>query len=207
MHTKRIALALVLLSPLGALAQQRAAQPKVLTFADSVDEAKKQVSSDKLGAAISAMQAGIRDLQKKQRAEILEALPKPEGWEIKDQKTDDADEAIATGISALGQTVSRDYDKGDQHIQIEVSANSPMVQMISMLLSNPAMIQAQKGEAITYGTSKAMLTKQDGGGIELQILMNDVHLIKVTSRGISEDDLLKIIDQAMIDRLDKPLGK
>ncbi len=207
MHPTRIALALVLIFPLGAFAQQRAVQQKVLTFPEAIEEAKKQADGDKIGAAISAMQAGIRDLQKKQRVAILEALPKPAGWEFKDQTPDDSNEAIASGMSAMGQTISREYTKGDQHIQIEVSANSPMIQMLSMLFSNPAMIQAQKGEAITYGTNKAILTKQDNGGIELQILMNDTHLIKVTSRGISEDDLLKIIDQSMIDRLDKPLGK
>jgi hypothetical protein len=37
--------------------------------------------------------------------------------------------------------------------------------------------------------------------------MHDAHLIKVNSQGIDADDLLKIFDQAFIDRLEKPLGK
>jgi hypothetical protein len=88
-----------------------------------------------------------------------------------------------------------------------VTANSPMLQMIALMFSNPALITADGGELVQYGAHKAILKKLGDTGQELQILMHDKHLIRAQSEGLSADDLLKIFDQAFVDRMEKPLGK
>jgi hypothetical protein len=195
---------LLLVLPL--VAQERSGPKKPVGFPEAVEAAKKAVESDKLAAAIAALQAAIRDLQKKQRVQILSCLPKPEGWEFRDEEVDDNVQA-SLGLAAMGQTVSRRYENGEKSLQVEVIANSPMIQMLGVMFNNPTLVEAQGGEIVKYGVHKAILTKSGDEGQELQILMHDAHLIKVNSQGIDADDLLKIFDQAFIDRLEKPLGK
>ncbi len=190
-----------------AIAQERSAAKKPPTFPEAVEQAKKAVEVDKIGAAIAALQAAIRDLQKKQRVAILACMPKPEGWEIQDDQADESAEGFGAGMAAMGLTLTRHYRKGDHSIAVEVTANSPLMQMMAMMFNNPAIIQADGGEVVKYGVHKAILKKSGDNGQELQILMHDAHLIKVNAQGVGADDLLKIFDQAFVDRLEKPLGK
>lgn len=189
-----------------ALPQERAGAKKVLTFPEAVDAAKKAVEAEKMGAAIAALQAAIKDLQKKQRVQILAALPKPDGWEIEDAN-DDTSNDIAIGLLGGHSAVSRTYRSGDKQITAEVTANSPLLQMMTMMFANPALVEADGGEIVKYGPHKAILKKSGESGQELTILMHDAHLVKASAQNVSGDDLLKIFDQATIDRLEKPLGK
>jgi len=187
-------------------AQERSGPKKNPTFPEAIDAAKKAVDAEKLGAAIVALQAAIRDLQKKQRVMILAALPKPDGWKVEDPAPDEQGADLA-GLFGAGSSVQRHYRKGDQSIDVEVTANSPLMQMMAMMFSNPALVQADGGEIVKYGAHKAILKKAGDNGQELSILMHDTHLIKATSQGVTADDLLKVFDQACVDRLEKPLGK
>lgn len=190
-----------------ALPQERSGAKKALTFTEGIDAAKKAVEAEKYGAAIAGLQAAIKDLQKKQRVQVLAALPKPDGWQIEDQPLDEQSSDLAASLLGGANTITRRYNKGEMNISAEVTANSPLIGMLSMLFSNPTLIQADGGELVKYGAHKAILKKSGDNGQELTILMHDAHLIKVTSNGISSDDLLKVFDQACVDRLEKPLGK
>lgn len=190
-----------------AVAQERAAKKKDPAFPEAIEQAKKNVEEEKLGAAIAALQAAIKDLQKKQRAAVLAALPKPEGWTFRDQETDEAADQVAAGMIGFGHTTTRQYEKGDASLRVEVTANSPMLQMLAVLFSNPTLIEAEGGELVKYGAHKAMLKKSGDNGHELTLLMHETHMIKVEAQGIDADALLKIFDQAFVDRLEKPLGK
>ncbi|HZN39554.1 MAG TPA: hypothetical protein VFD82_12170 [Planctomycetota bacterium] len=188
-------------------AQERSGPKKPQTFAEAIETAKKAVEADKLGAAIAALQAAVADLQKKQRAAILAALPKPDGWQVEDQAVDEQAELTA-GMLGGAYAATRHYRQGEKSMHVEVTANSPLLQMgLAMVFNNPALIEADGGELVKYGQHKAILKKAGDNGQELTILMHDAHLIKVTSEGIKADDLLKVFDQACIDRLEKPLGR
>jgi len=190
------------------LAQTRTAPKKEPTLPEALDQATKAAEGEQYGAAIAALQAAIKLLQKKQRVAILAGMPKPQGWEISDDEPDEATDAFTAGFAGIGTNIQRRYRNGDdKSLTVEVMANSPMLQMIAMLFNNPAMITADGGEVVQYGPHKAILKKNGDSGQELQILMHDKHLIKVTAQGITGDEMLKIFDQAFVDRMEKPLGK
>jgi len=191
-----------------AIAQTRTAAKKAPTFPEALEQATKAAESEQYGTAIAALQAAIKLLQKKQRAAILAGMPKPEGWEIQDDEPNEAADAFTAGFAGIGTNIQRRYHKGDdKNLTVDVTANSPMLQMIAMLFNNPALITAEGGEIVQYGAHKAILKKSGENGTELQILMYEKHLVKVTAQGIDADELLKIFDQAFVDRLEKPLGK
>jgi hypothetical protein len=188
------------------LGQERVTPQKPPTFPEAVDQAKRAADGEQYGAAIAALQAAIRDLQKKQRAVVLAGMLKAAGFEVQDDQVDENAAAFQAALIA-GMTVTRHYRKDDKSIDVEVTANSPVLQMLAMLFANPAAITAEGGEIVKYGAHKAILKKSGDNGQELQILMYDKHLIKVTSQGLSADELLKLFDQAFVDRMEKPLGK
>ncbi|MGE3353493.1 MAG: hypothetical protein AB7O84_17280 [Planctomycetota bacterium] len=190
-----------------AAAQERQKRTEAPTFTEALDQARAAVAESRLGGAISALQAAIRDLQKQQRTAILAALPTPEGFAFKDPAVKEIDEQLAAGVAAVGLNVRRRYRHEDgRTFEVEVTANSPVLKMMSMVFSNPAMVQAQGGELVKYGDHKAIL-KEQGERVELQLMMHEEHLLKVEAQGLTGDQLLAIFDQAFVDRLEKPLGR
>ncbi len=192
-----------------AVAQKRSSAPKELTFTDALVAAQKAFEAGEFGGAISALQAAIRDVQKKQRLAVLAALPKPAAFTVKDDDPkDETANPFAAGLAALGSTITRHYEgKDGKGMDVEVMANSPLVSMMSMMLSNPAIAKADGGELVEYGAHKALLKKNGDDGQELTIVMYDKHLVKVTTRSMNADELFAVFDQAAVDRLEKPLGK
>jgi hypothetical protein len=186
--------------------QERAGAKKPLAFAEAVEAAKKAVEAEKFGAGIAGLQAAIVDLQKKQRVAVLAALPKPEGWTFEDPPVDESNAMVAASLAAIGTTVNRRYTRGEHSIQVEITANSPMVGMMAALFNSPALIESDGGELVKYGAHRAIL-KKTGERQELQLMMYDAHLIKVDATGLDGDGLLKVFDQAFVDRLEKPLGR
>lgn len=191
------------------LAQKRSGPKKEPTFAEAVEIAKKAVDGNDLGAAVSALQAALRAVQKLQRTAILEAMPKPEGWSFRDEEPQDqAQNPFAGATAGLGSMVTRHYQKGEEkRIDVEITANSPLVPMFAMVLANPAVLKAEGSELVEYGPHKAVLKKNGDDGHELTLLMHDKHIVKATAQGLSSDELLAVIDQAFVDRLEKPLGR
>lgn len=194
---------------LPAAAQRRTAPAKEPDFAEAVAAAQKAFESQDYGGAVSALQAAIKAVQKLQRVSILAALPKPEGFTVRDDEPqDDAGNPFAAGMAVLGMTVSRHYEKDDgTRIHVEVTANSPVVSMLSMMFANPALVTADGGEIIEYGAHKAILKKPGEGALEMNLLLHGKHLVKTDSQGLGIDELLAVFDQATVDRLEKALGK
>lgn len=75
--------------------------------------------------------AQIQELANKENSALLPDALK--GWT--------ADEVKAQSMQMLGggSMFSRSYNRGDERLKIELAANSPMINMVSMMLSNPMM--------------------------------------------------------------------
>ncbi len=208
MNARLTGLLVAILLAVPALAQKRAATTKEPTFPEAVEQAKKAFDSKEYGAAISALQAAIRQAQKLQRVAILAALPQPEGFTSHDEDApDQAGLPFAASLAVMGSTVTRHYEKGDsKRIDAEITANSPMVPMLAMMFANPAVVKADGGEIVEYGKHKALLKKNGDNGHELTILLFDKHVVKATCQDLTADELLVVFDQAAVDRLEKALG-
>jgi len=137
---------------------------------------------------------------------ISAALPAaPSGWtlEVEDVSEDARNNPLAAGLLAtMGSQVTAHYrdENGEASVDVSVHADSPMVQMFSMLVSNPAMLD-EDSEMIDYEQHKAVLTTTDGSPSQLQVLLHEKHFLDVQVYGLSEERLFALLDQAAIDRL------
>lgn len=197
--------AVVLALPL--VGQQRSAPKAPPTVAEAMEQAKKAAEAEQFGSAITALQEAIRLLRAQQRAAVFAVMPKPEGFAIEDEQVDEHSEAMLAGMAVVGAAATRHYRKDDKSITVEVTTNSPMLGVMAAMFANPMLIKADGGELVQYGAHKAILKEGKDRDTELQILMHDKHLIKVTASGLTGDEVLKVFDQAFVDRMEKPLGK
>jgi len=189
-----------------AFAQKRSAPAAEPTFPEATEKAKKAFDNKEYGAAVTALQAAIRAVQKLQRVAILEALPKATGFEVRDDEARNDDPTMGAAAAFLGLQVTRHYTKGEQSLDVEVSANAPMAAMLAMMFANPAILKSEGGEVVEYGRHKAVLKKNGDTGQELTILLFDKHVVKATANGMTAEEVLAIVDQAMVDRVEKALG-
>jgi len=206
-----LALVPLLAAPLLALGPQKRVQQKTAAdFPTLLENANKSWQAGDYGQCTSHLRDALMLCTAKRAEAILAALPPaPEGYEVEvDRSMQDAanNPMLGAMAAAVGNVVQQDYN-GPEHIQVTVTADSPLVGMFSMWVANPAMLD-QDSELIEYGAHKAVLKKTDDGrSRELLILINGEHTCQIDYQGSREDFLFDLFDQAVVDRLAKVLGR
>lgn len=204
-----LSLALVAAIP---FAQKRASETKPADFASVLTSAQEAWKAERYGACMGELNKAIGLAMAQRTKVIVAALPAaPEGWtrEIEDVGEQMRGNAFAAGLGAIaGTQLTAHYRSGDGSASLDVSVNadSPMIPMLNMVLSNPAM--RDKGtELIEYGAHKALLTSSDGQPSQLQIVIAQKHYCQIDINGVGEDRLFKLFDQAAVDKLAEALSK
>lgn len=197
----------------GALLLTSAALQKRVTqgpaeFSATLASASTAWEAGDYGACIKGLRTALGLATEKRAESIRASLPAaPAGWTaVPDRKQDGGNAFAAAMASSIGSVVERRYQKdaGKGSMTVTVTADSPVVQMMTMVLANPAML-GPGSELIEYGAHKAVL-KAEGQKLQLQILLNAVHICEVNAQGVTEDELFALFDQALVDRLAKVLG-
>ena len=157
------------------------------------------------------LQEAIGLCMQKRTDAILAALPAaPAGWEIQpDRKNDMRNNPLAAAMSAsVGNIVNRTYKKldGNDRVEVTVTADSPMVSMFNMWITNPAML-GEDGELIEYEKDDKAVLKNPGSRLELQIMISKAHICEVRANGLTDDELFAMFDQAAVDKLKAALGR
>jgi hypothetical protein len=201
------ALALAALASSALQERVKPKQPKEVPAL--LDAAKRAFAAEKYGACMNELQEAVGLVARLRQAQILAALPAaPAGWEVVPDEKDAQPNPFAGALaSSVGNVFSREYKEtgGRGRITVQMTTDSPMVQMFDMWIQNPAML-GEGAELIKYGAHHAVLRKQNGGRLQLQILLLGEHLCDVTANGLDEDGLFGMFDQAAVDKLAGVLG-
>jgi ABC-type branched-subunit amino acid transport system substrate-binding protein len=101
---------------------------------DQINEALKAYQGQDAQTAIAALDAAANLLRQARADGLKKLLPTvPPGW------TADEAEASAVGAAMLGggTTASRTYHNGSQRVEVQIVAESPMLQGMAALLGSP----------------------------------------------------------------------
>lgn len=167
------------------------------TFADEVEESVEQAmdlyKKGQAQQAITQLEYAAQ-LIRQQRGEGLKGfLPAAlSGWKAEDAESQTAGAAMFGG----GTSVSREYSKGDSSISISIVTDSPLLQSVMMMLSNPMMFQSQGAKLKMIKGQQVMLNK-DGA----MAVVNNTYLVQIDMGSGTEEDVLayaKEIDYAGI---------
>jgi len=192
------------ISALTALAVTATAQADTVT--DQIDAGRRAYESGDSQVAIQALQFAISEIESQLQQQRLALLPEPlPGWS--------ADEAVSDsgGIAAMitGNSLSRTYrkDDGDATVQINVTADSPLLSMVGMMMSSPMFAQAGTGsKPYTYGGFRGMIEQGDGGDVKITLMVGTRILVQLDGSGGADRATLERYLEAMkLPELEKAL--
>jgi hypothetical protein len=201
--------------PLFANAPQEPAEPAARAdFGQLIEQAKVAWSGAEYGACLAKLKEATSVVNSKRIEAILAAFPPaPSGYELVPRKSSDSaptdalSQSMAGGLAvAFGSVIEREY-RGPERLKVTVTADSPLVPMLAMVVKNPAMLDGDS-ELVEYEAHQAILKKTNGGDArELMIVLAGSHLCQVHYSGSDKDFLLGVFDQAALDRLARALSR
>jgi hypothetical protein len=165
--------ALPLLLPVAALADD---------VSDALAEATRADQAGQVAAARTAMEEALQLLAQRTADGLGSALPNAlPGWQGEKVETQSAGLAFMGG----GSQASRSYQNGTgQNVQIQVTADSPVLAQLGMIMANSAMAGAM-GKLIHVGSQRAIQTNNN----EIQMLVNNRILVVINGSASNEDKL------------------
>lgn len=129
----------------------------------------------------------VLELLKQKKGDSLKTLlPEPlDGWTSENAKSESAGSAMLGG----GTTISRIYKKDKSKITISIVTDSPLMQSIGMMISNPMF--SSGGELKRIKREKAMIkyneTNKSG---EVTLAVDKRYMITVKGRSVSKEELI-----------------
>ncbi len=174
-----ILLCLFTFMPTAIVAEEQ--DPVIQTIEKAISEYKKQSYSN---AATNLDYASQLIRQKK--GEALSAfLPDAlEGWTASKSKS----QVTAASLFGGGLTAERDYTKENARIHITIITDSPLLQPMIMMFSNP-IFAASAGRFELINGYKGIIKHQNNGG-DVNIVLNNRFLVTVKGRNVSEEELV-----------------
>ena len=151
-------------------------------IADALAEATRAYRAGEIGAARMSMQEAVQLLAQRTAADMGKALPAPlDGWKAQEAEASTA----GLGFMGGGSQATRIYRNGaGQDVQIQVTADSPLLAQMTMFLNNPAIAGAM-GKLIRVGSQRAIQTNNN----EIQMMVNNRILVSITGSAPAEAKL------------------
>lgn len=187
-----------------AAPQERQKQKTATDVPTLLQQAGKAWEAKQYGVCSKSLRSALELISRERAKAIRAALPNPpEGFEK--VAPSDADEAAPNAYAAamaigVGSMIDQEYrdTKGGSSVNVQIAADSPLVQMMSMWIANPSILD-KNSELVKYGAHNAVLQK-DGDRWNLMILVGQ-DLITANVEGRSDEFLLKMFDQAAVDKI------
>lgn len=186
---------------LAAPIQERIKAKDATDFPSLLQNAGRAFQDGRYGACIAGLKDCVELAVQKRTEAIRAALPGAlDGWRVQEQRKAQPNPFATAMATTVGNVVEETYREvnGRNSVTVTVTADSPMVGMVSMAIANPAL--DPEAEGIRYGAHKAIL-KKHGQGLNLQILIAEKHLVDVKTSMDDEDFLFRLFDQRVVDRL------
>ena len=166
------------------------------TATDTATEADKEIKqaintgseayqAGTLSQAVTQLDYAATLLRQLQAGELGQLFPEPlPGWQA-----DEVDsQADAVGLFGGGINASRSYHKGDSRLEINIMKDSPLLQTMGMLFTNPSMA-TMTGYKMTRIQGHTAMTKAEDSHQELQMMTDNRILLQFNGRNVGEDDL------------------
>jgi len=154
---------------------------------DSINEGLQYYKDGKHTDAAASLNYASQLIQQKKGGSIKSLLPAPlKGWKAQDARSETAGAAFGAGIS-----VEREYNKGSSSVTIQIVADSPMLQGLMMMFSNPMFAQSDGGKLQKISGQKAIIkydTAYKNG--EIQVIVANRFLVTIRGDDVSEENII-----------------
>ncbi|SEA59562.1 hypothetical protein SAMN05660964_01938 [Thiothrix caldifontis] len=150
---------------------------------DAIEKAATLYKEGQTQQAITQLELATQ-LIRQQRAEAMQqVLPEPlDGW------TAEAATSTSAGAAMLGggSTIKRTYSKADKNLSIEIVADSPMIQGMMAIFSNPMFGAASQGGKVQMVNGQQAILKDDG----LMMVVENTFMVQINADKGMEADVI-----------------
>lgn len=156
--------------------------------ADSIKEALKQYENGEFADAVQSLDYASQLIRQKKGGQLEAFLPAPlAGWKAEEAQSSAAGAAMFGG----GVTAERSYTKGDSRVQVNIITDSPMMQGMMVMFSNPMMATADGGKLEKINGEKAIVkySKENKDG-NINLVVANRFMITIDGSDITREDLL-----------------
>jgi|SRR5690554_6642653 len=146
------------------------------------------------GAAITELEYAINDIRKLMSGRIGETFPQPpEGWSAGEVASSSSGNAMALlGGGGGGSSLEREYQQegSDSRMEAQLMIDNPMIQAMSALFNNPALVAAQPNmERVRIGRDSALVKwEPERGNAEVSMLLDGRILMQVNGYGLESEE-------------------
>jgi len=154
-------------------------------------EAVKAYQDKDYKGAMDELKFITAQLQKMDATENQKLLPEPlEGW--KKEESQNGSQGMMSMLGGGGGTsMQATYIKDRESIEIQIMANSPMISMMSMSISNPSLMAADPSVSpYRYKRNKGM-KKKNGKNTEITLLVSGQIMIQLKGSNLKDDAVLE----------------
>ncbi len=175
---------------------------------DQLERSIKLYKEGNVSEALNELEFASGLLRQKKAESLAEIFPEaPSGWKAEKPETQAMGKALFGGGISATRTYKQQPGKG--RVTIEVMSDSPLLQGVAMMLTNPMLVQSAQGsKLIRIGDEKAILQTHGNDGAEVQMVVDGKILVKVEARGLGEaadtaKDFLSKVDLKKLRQLNK----
>lgn len=154
---------------------------------DSINEALKQYGNGEFANAVQSLDYASQLIRQKKGGQLEAFLPEPPpGWQAEAAKS----QAMGSAIFGGGVTAERTYRKGDSRVEVKIITDSPMMQGLLMMFSNPMMATADGGKLEKVNGEKAIVKyRTDSKDGDINIVIANRFLVTVEGNEVAREDL------------------
>lgn len=175
-----ILLCIFILTPSFLMADEP--DPVIQIIEKALEEYKNQ---DFTNAATSLDYASQLIRQKKGEA-LTKLLPEPiEGWKASEGKS----QVTAASLFGGGLTAERTYTRGDAAVTISIVTDSPLLQSMIMMFSNP-IFASSAGQFELINGYKGIVSYEKSGG-KVNIVINNRFVVTLDGQLVSREELME----------------
>lgn len=154
---------------------------------ESINEALDAYKDGEYSEAVESLNYASQLIQQKKGESLTSFLPDPlKGWTAKDASS----QAMGAAMFGGGVTAERRYVKGKSRVDVKIITDSPMMQGVMMMFSNPMFASSDGGKLEKIKRQKAIVkyndTREKG---EIKIVVANRFLITVEGNKVTKDDL------------------
>ncbi len=154
---------------------------------ESIDEALDAYKEGEYSAAVESLNYATQLINQKKGDSLTSLLPEPlDGWSAKSSKS----KAMGAAMFGGGITAERKYVKGKNNVSIEIVADSPLLQSMMMMFSNPMYATSDGGKLEKIKRQKAIVKfNPDTNRGDIKIVVAKRFLVTVKGNKTTLDDL------------------
>lgn len=156
--------------------------------ADSINEALKLYQKGDFADAVQSLEYAAQLIRQKRGQQLEAFLPKPgPGWKAEEAKS----QGVGSAIFGGGIVAERSYTKGKSRVNVKIITDSPMMQAMMMMFSNPLMATSDGGKLERVNGEKAIVKyKPDRKDGEINLVIASRFLITVQGNDVDREDMI-----------------